>query len=50
VRVLPVVTIQGPATALGFPHNDGRMRDVRVYKRVLTAAEVRQLYASGPSP
>jgi hypothetical protein len=29
---------------------DGRMRDVRVYKRVLTAAEVQQLYASGPSP
>jgi hypothetical protein len=29
---------------------NGRMRDVRVYKRVLSATEVQQLYVSGPSP
>ncbi len=28
----------------------GRMRDVRVYKRVLTGGEVAALYASGPAP
>ena len=28
----------------------GRMRDVRVYKRALTAQEVTALYADGPSP
>ncbi len=28
----------------------GRMRDVRVYKRVLTGAEIAALYATGPAP
>jgi hypothetical protein len=57
-------TTPGPATtttlSLGV-HNDdtgygtkrffaGRMQDVRVYKRVLTAQEVSDLYAEGPAP
>jgi hypothetical protein len=57
-------TTPGPATtttiSLGL-HNDdtgygtkrfyvGRMRDVRIYKRVLTAQEVGTLYADGPAP
>jgi hypothetical protein len=57
-------TTPGPAPettlSLGLHSNDtgygtkrfyvGRMRDVRVYKRVLTAQEVSTLYADGPSP
>jgi concanavalin A-like lectin/glucanase superfamily protein len=46
--------------SLGFHNTDtsygtkrfysGRMRDVRIYKRVLSATEVATLYANGPSP
>ena len=57
-------TTPGPATmttlSLGLHNTDtgygtkrfyaGRMRDVRVYKRVLTAQEVSTLYADGPAP